>query len=65
MYVVKVVSNDGKKVRRKDPFTDREKEELQVDQLVHFFIVCAVLLSLVIVLKEYVCFGFAGSNRCG
>ncbi|KAM7482532.1 hypothetical protein LguiB_007115 [Lonicera macranthoides] len=29
-----VVSNDGKKVRRKDPFTDREKEELQAQTVV-------------------------------
>ena len=26
----KVVSDDGKKVRRKEPFTEKDKEELQV-----------------------------------
>lgn len=29
--VLKVVSSDGKKVRRKHVFTERDKEELQVD----------------------------------
>lgn len=29
-YVLKVVSNDGKKVRRKHPFTEKDKEELHV-----------------------------------
>lgn len=29
---LKTVSNDGKKVKRKQPFTDKDKEELQVNE---------------------------------
>jgi hypothetical protein len=58
----KVVSDDGKKVRRKDPFTEKDKEELQVGImrlpmmgvtkilekffLVMFLLSCSLMLSL-------------------
>jgi len=35
--LLKVLSADGKKVKRKHPFTDKEKEDLQVKKLYAFF----------------------------
>ena len=31
IYILKVVTNDGKKVKRKNLFTYKDREELQVD----------------------------------
>lgn len=38
MQFLKVVSVDGKKVKRKHPFTEKEKEDLQVKQRYGIFV---------------------------
>jgi len=40
MRLLKVLSADGKKVKRKHPFTDKEKEDLQVKKLYAFLFFC-------------------------
>jgi len=38
MRLLKVLSTDGKKVKRKHPFTEKEKEDLQVNKLYVFLV---------------------------
>ena len=74
MQFLKVLSVDGKKVKRKHPYTEREKEDLQVKRLYGFFFFFFFLfLSTWIVLKfvlivsimHVIFYSLAVSHRCG
>ncbi|XP_031132271.1 la-related protein 6C-like isoform X1 [Ipomoea triloba] len=49
------VSNDGKKVKRKQPFTDKDKEELQVNESWHFDLLVKMVCfaSPIVCLKRF------------
>lgn len=68
MQFLKVLNADGKKVKRKHPFTDKEKEDLQVKKLGSFlFLSTWIVLSFLLIcsIMHVFFFSIAVSHCCG